>query len=225
LPPPPGTLPPLPFLSLSPSFLSPLASLSFPVAHAARPNPGHPSPSARHCPGPYPDVVRAQSPFSPCNSTEGRRRDPPEAVTKHARAPAPCHARLQPPRPRPCPCALRRATHPRRVGPTVPLRPALKTKQRRDASAADREPPVGPAQPCCQETEASRRPFFSLRYGPSRQQFLPRHYSLPPSMAAMKPPPFLSPSPVPSLYKSGRADPSLTSSLALSSRASLALTV
>jgi hypothetical protein len=80
---------------------------------------------------------------------------------------------------------------------------------------------VGPAQPCCQETEASRRPFFSLRYGPSRQQFLPRHYSLPPSMAAMKPPPFLSPSPVPSLYKSGRADPSLTSSLALSSRASL----
>jgi hypothetical protein len=100
--------------------------------------------------------------------------------------------------------------------PTVPLRPALKTKQRQDASATDREPPVGPTRPCCQETEASRRPFFSLRYGPSRQPFLPRHYSLPPSMAAMNPPPFLSPSPVPSLYKSDRADPSLTSSLALS---------
>jgi hypothetical protein len=86
--------------------------------------------------------------------------------------------RAQEPAERPC-AAERPARQPRRTTPSEPARYPTSTNTDRDTKCQEPTP-----SPCVQlePTEASRRPFFSLRYGPSRQPFLPRHYSLPLSM-------------------------------------------
>jgi hypothetical protein len=176
-------------------------------AAARRAGPEAQAPKQDAAPCPFPCLTPATAlPAAAWPRTASR-------IPRHARA-EPLHPDLaeqprpeQHPRqePHPTRAAGRQDTEPPAPAALCPKADATRAQRPTAPAPLSRDPPTptdapGSRAPCptvrCKpedrptpkDTEASRRPFFSLRYGPSRQPFLPRHYSLPPSMAAMKPP-------------------------------------